>query len=310
MLQIVDAVVATAAVVLGLSLIVQALQQIFKQWLELKAEYMMNELLTLFGDLPDEAPVLSGFYTARALRSDAQKKNPDPFAARLVNELERMVSGLGFRDLHLLETIDTPAFTEMLRSLPLAKETDEGLQRKFQSAVENAERWFEFTKRSFQEHYERRMKAWSFALAAVLVMVLNANLLDVYQEFSHDQTLREAAVAMADRWTGSGPDAIVVPSVGGTKDSTAASAVPDSVTAAKIRAEAALIRRIVDEGSFQVMGWTEARMLRYEEMPWYVRAFRFITGWVGMTLLVSLGAPFWYDLLKTVMGLKNSFSKN
>lgn len=28
-------------------------------------------------------------------------------------------------------------------------------------------------------------------------------------------------------------------------------------------------------------------------------------GWFAMTLLVSLGAPFWYDFLKSMMGIKD-----
>ncbi|HXF99848.1 MAG TPA: hypothetical protein VNL69_03640, partial [Bacteroidota bacterium] len=27
-------------------------------------------------------------------------------------------------------------------------------------------------------------------------------------------------------------------------------------------------------------------------------------GWLGMTLLVGLGAPFWYDILRTLVGVK------
>jgi len=36
---------------------------------------------------------------------------------------------------------------------------------------------------------------------------------------------------------------------------------------------------------------------------------RAILGWLAMTLLVSLGAPFWYDFLKTVMGIKERMKK-
>jgi hypothetical protein len=34
-----------------------------------------------------------------------------------------------------------------------------------------------------------------------------------------------------------------------------------------------------------------------------------IFGWLGMILLVSLGAPFWYDLLKALFGVKNLLQK-
>jgi hypothetical protein len=42
---------------------------------------------------------------------------------------------------------------------------------------------------------------------------------------------------------------------------------------------------------------------------WYVIWPTAILGWLAMTLLVSLGAPFWYDLLKTLMGIKDYLKK-
>jgi putative Mn2+ efflux pump MntP len=44
-------------------------------------------------------------------------------------------------------------------------------------------------------------------------------------------------------------------------------------------------------------------------MGWLKNLVKSLLGWFGMTLLVSLGAPFWYDFLKTVMGFKNSFKE-
>ena len=43
-----DPLIATGAVVLGLSMIVQAAQQILKQWLDVKSVYMECQLLAMF----------------------------------------------------------------------------------------------------------------------------------------------------------------------------------------------------------------------------------------------------------------------
>lgn len=305
MFDLLDSLIAVAAVILGLSLIVQALQQIFKQWLELKAEYMLSELFVLFGDLSQEKTFLSGLRSSKTLREQSLQKNPDAFTTRIISELETMINGIGFRDLHMLENLDTQSFVNLLKSLPVSKETSAEMQTKFQNAVENATRWFDLTKQSFQEHYERRMKYWSFGIAAAVVILLNANLLDIYQEFSRNSVLRDAAVSMAERLTSTSRDSIIVAS----KDSSFVAAMPDSLIVKQINANAANIQQMLDEQSFQVMGWTNARMEQYEGKAWYANAFHFFIGWFGMILLVSLGAPFWYDSLKMIMGIKNSFQK-
>jgi len=53
MLEILDAIIATGAVVLAISLIVQAIQQIVKQFFNLKSSYMERELVMMF--LSDDA---------------------------------------------------------------------------------------------------------------------------------------------------------------------------------------------------------------------------------------------------------------
>ncbi|MCK9407820.1 MAG: hypothetical protein M0R68_01665 [Bacteroidetes bacterium] len=309
MFDLLDSLIAVAAIILGLSLLVQALQQIFKQWLELKAEYMLNELFVLFGDMPQEKTTLSGLLPSKTVRANYIKKNPDSFSSRLIAELETVMSGLGFRDLHLLENLETESFVNLLKSLPLSKETNADIQKKFQDAVENASHWFNLTKQSFQEHYERRMKYWSFGLSAAVVIALNANLLDIYQEFSRNAVLRDAAVSMAEQLTSISRDSLIVSASDGKKDSTFVAATPDSTIVQQINANAVSIQKMLDEQSFQVMGWSDARLKNYDGKPWYWTVSRFFLGLFGMTLLVSLGAPFWYDLLKMVMGIKNSLQK-
>jgi hypothetical protein len=297
MLEILDSIIATAAVVLGLSLIVQAVQQIIKQSFDLKSGYMKNELLALFGGTPEKATLLSGLKPVKALASQATS-----FGERVVKELEEATRGLGFADVDLLENVSKEKFVQILKSVPLAG--DKSVQSEFENAVKDAEHWFDFTRKAFQDHYERRMKYWAFALSAAVVLILNANLLDVYREFSHNKPLRDTAVKMGEEFTSMSRDSLVVRSADGRKDTTFVVAKPDSQIAKEIKATAAGIQKMLDEESFQIMGWTNARLARYAGMSPYQAGVEMIIGWLGMALLVSLGAPFWYDFLKTVMGVK------
>jgi hypothetical protein len=115
---------------------------------------------------------------------------------------------------------------------------------------------------------------------------------------------------MGEQLTSISRDSIIVRPTSEKKDTMFVVPAPDSLIVKRIQTNAANIRQMLDEESFQVMGWSGARLDRYANLKWYWGTIRMLFGWLGMTLLVSLGAPFWYDALKTVMGIKNSFQKN
>jgi len=308
MLDILDAVIATAAVVLGLSLIVQAIQQIFKQVFDLKSSYMRTELLALFTDdnTLEKTPSRSAATNFTTFGELAKKA--DATAEDIVTELEVRMSTFGITDLHLLESVDAGKLKDMIAALPCS--TNKSLKEK---AIGQIDLWLDVSKKAFQEHYERRMKLWAIGISAVIVVALNANIFDIYKEFSRNKALRETAIAMGERFISTSRDSLIVikrtvakdSTITGTKDSTMTGARADSLRKEEIKKQLSSIQSILDEKSFQMMGWTGERMEKYRKRAWYVSALMMLPGWLGMTLLVSLGAPFWYDFLKTVMGVKD-----
>jgi hypothetical protein len=111
---------------------------------------------------------------------------------------------------------------------------------------------------------------------------------------------------MGERLTAAPRDSVIIKS-----DTTkSAQAKADSLIAADMKKNAEQITALVSEQSFQIMGWTEVRMERYAKLPFFTCVIHFLFGWLDMTFLVSLGAPFWYDILKAIMGFKDSFKKN
>lgn len=292
MLDILDAVIATAAVVLGLSLIVQAIQQIAKQVFDLKSSYMRAELLALFQDdntLTDSSKrsFLNNFLPYRFITRKA-----DTAAKLVVDQLEQRMSTFGVKDLHLLEDVDAGTLKSIISSISSSVEQVPGVQAKLDDAMRQIDLWLDICKKAFQEHYERRMKVWSFIISAVVVVALNANVFDIYKQFSNNKPVRETAIAMGGRFVSTPRDSLLAT---GTLDSTT------------IKKQLDAIQSILDEKSFQLMGWTDKNWDSFKEFN--TATLLAFVGWLGMTLLVSLGAPFWYDFLKAVMGVKDKLSK-
>ena len=309
MLDTLDAIIATAGIVLALSLIVQAVQQIIKQVFDLKSSYMRNELLALFHNGNMSTSFMSNFKPLGRLANVA-----DDLSKKIVNQLEERVASFGYKDLELLENVDAIRMKEMVKALPVAKDT--GVKKEFALAVAEIDRWFEVSKKAFQDHYERRMKLWSFIVSAVVVMGLNSNLFVVYQDFASIKTLRDAAAAWAEQ-------AIKNPVTNGR--TAADSSEANSAATVEIKERIAEIQSYIGEQSLQLCRWNTARgdsihlfsspvaIVTKAPVDFFAAAGKNGIGWLAMTLLVSLGAPFWYDFLKTVTGMKEklrSVTKN
>src|SRR3990170_1090658 len=124
MLEILDGIIATGAVVLALSLVVQAIQQIIKQSFDLKSSYMRNELLALFGTVkPPTAPEgmkrMMG-NLMQSVRPYTGELEQEPISAsQIVAEIEEKIRSFGYKDLELIEKFDEAKLKEIVKALPL-----------------------------------------------------------------------------------------------------------------------------------------------------------------------------------------------
>lgn len=304
MLEILDATIATAGIILALSLIVQAVQQIIKQVFDLKSSYMRNELLALFNNAGTSNSFMANFKPLGRLANDA-----DEMARKIVGQLEQKIASFGYKDLELLEDVNAARLKDLVMSLPVAAEV--ALKKEFDVAASEIDRWFDLSKKAFQDHYERRMKLWSFMVSTVVVIGLNSNLFVVYQDFAANKTLRDATVAWAEEAVRTH-----VVNVKPTVDSTEV----DSAATVAIKEKIAEIQSYMGDHSLQLCRWNTVRgdsihiftspfaIVTKAPADFYAAAAKNTLGWLAMTLLVSLGAPFWYDFLKMVMGVKEKLN--
>jgi hypothetical protein len=230
----------------------------------------------------------------------------DPRAESIVGELEAAVKSFGYKDLELLEKMPAEQLHKIVKTLPMISKAKDELKR----VRQEIDTWFDVTKRAFQDLYERRMRLWSFLISAVIVVIVNANVIEIYREFSTDKILRDAAIAWADRVISASKDSILRSEKSADRDTTSVQK-SDAQIQKEIEQKLAEIQSVVNAKGFQLLRWREAQrdalLKHWFSVDWIKFVVKSLLGWLGMTLLVSLGAPFWYDFLKTVMGIKNSF---
>ena len=318
MFDLLDSLIATVTVVLVLSLIVQSVQQILKQLLNMKSKFMERELFAMFAHVTYKRTVVPVKFQFDKLAS----RYPD--IKDLVDKISGRMSGVGYDDLAMVESLTKDKFLKVIGDVldtgelevkeKNAAKADEKSHLNeqidfLQKARSDIEQWYDTTLKSFQDHYERRMKMWAFGMSAIVVVWLNQNIFDVYREFSHNQVLTATVTKLGERLLDTRSDTTTSTGDSTKTIKTVVARIPPVDT---IRTQLARIDSLINNGSFNLMRWDKApgwpqhatSISAYLSWGWNV-FWGNVFGWLGMTLLVGLGAPFWYDLLKTLMGVKD-----
>lgn len=145
-------------------------------------------------------------------------------------------------------------------------------------AQKNIEAWFDSSMDRVSGWYKRSTQWILFFIGLGLAIGLNVNTIVIADYLYKNQDVREALVARAEL---------------AAKDP----ASVNSYEAAKKELQAARLP----------IGWDDWRLLRADE-PWdqWDDIFTPMLGWLLTALAVSMGAPFWFDLLNKVMVIRST----
>jgi hypothetical protein len=196
-----------------------------------------------------------------------------------------------------------------------------------QALKSRVENWYETVMQGFNERYTRSMKTWTVIISACVVILLNANIINIYRDISTSDTKRALILQSAEKFReraatqkkeelqNSDPTG---QQAGNQQNDTA-------LTPEQFYKEATEIvnKNVNDLTSIGLKGprWIRAVPAFWngegyfgEQMksdPYFRTKLvgRTLMGWLIMTLLLSAGAPFWEDILESLFGLKNRIRK-
>lgn len=177
-------------------------------------------------------------------------------------------------DLDQQGRINSPAFKTVLRSLS-AETGDDVVQLR-----KNIEQWFDSAGDRIGGWYKRRTQILLLGLGFTASVALNVNSIVIADSLFHSSELRTAVVASAERFAATNPvDAAT---------QAASAEFHNSVTE---------LHNMADIGL--PMGWGKGRP---SDVPLYVM----LLGWLITGFAVTLGAPFWFDLLNKVVSVRST----
>ncbi|MBP6823540.1 MAG: hypothetical protein KA368_18465 [Acidobacteria bacterium] len=201
---------------------------------------------------------------------------------------------------HLEEGAKTEAQQALQKLSDVMKPVQKGLQEilwlpeQMSNYLSHANSWYDTIMHSLDERYARSMKTCAIVISFAVVVTLNANLFAIYRQISGDQFLRDALIASADNvqqklQEQKSPDQ----QIGDVKQALQ-----------QVKANASLYTGF----GFKGPKWISEAWKNKSRLSLY-QIFEALLGWIVMTTLLSVGAPFWQDTLESLFGLKNLLRK-
>jgi hypothetical protein len=185
---------------------------------------------------------------------------------------------------------------------PLAEEMGAviSLPRRLSQLSGKVDAWYETLRQSFEERYVRSMKTCSLAISFAVVFLLNANLFSIYRELSANEAKRNLIVQSSDQIT----------KALGEQQAATTQQINQTLDEWARRSYADIEKNV---SLYTALGFSGPQWIL--DIPQKARqagargVIETIIGWLVMTMLLSVGAPFWQDALESLFGVKNLLRK-
>ena len=174
--------------------------------------------------------------------------------------------------------------------------------------LSEVETWYDTVTQSFEERYTRGMKTWALVISFILVAYLNASIVDIYKNIVTNDAVRNQLLQIGEERTKANEQRLA-----SAKEKREQQEV--DATLQEIRNDTEEIRKQIANLStfgFRPMTWGAVKerlnVNLWSSVGWFDRRvddLMTIIGWIIMTFLLSVGAPFWEDILESLFGVKN-----
>ncbi len=244
-----------------------------------RQQVMQHPLLKALGDkpsyIPSETFALALF--ENLVPADRMVEAPDPNNPGQM--IRKMADGTTFDDLR--GALTRLPDEDLRRSLLTLVDSTDTSMEEARAAVE---KWFNNSMDRVSGWYKRESQHILLVLALVVTVVINADTLELADSLWKDSGLRESVVAAAE---------------GYAQGYKASGTTPEGDALANPEEVLGEIQGLLTEDLELPLGWTK---MPENSWAWVMK----IAGLLLTALAVSLGAPFWFDLLNRIVSLRGS----
>lgn len=308
-------------VYLLMGLIASASQELVASWLKLRGTYLRDAIADLMGDGSKNAPIFQKVYHHGLVTASIAQSLPSYLPSRTFA-------------LTVLETLgdgsQAPLFSQVERSVASLPNgtTKESLRVLLQQAAGDVDAlktaiatWYDDAMDRLSGRYKRWCQNYAAIFGLVVAIVLNVDSLTIAQKLWSDENLRSNVAAAAQAYSNENaalpsPD-MMCPKPATSTTTTAPAAAPaadanaegenslQAMQAARCRLDASVTQLFALE---LPIGWTAERwnnLFRLHGGGFLLA----LLGWLMTAVATSLGAPFWFDMLKKALNLRGAGPK-
>ncbi len=288
--------------------------ELFVNILHLRGKMLRNWFYNTFkGKLGEDIlkhPLFKGL-------SNSEKKLPNYISSALFSDIlsDIVVNSEGHKEASSNLPVDINTFKEKLESTALL---DDGLKRvflqyiteasgDFQHVKEKIGKWFDEAQEGLIGSFKRNLQRWIFLISLILVSTTNADTIKLASYLYNNPEAREAIAYKADLFI---QDSAVISNISkiDTTIFDSLAHMEQKVIADRMRENLESLKELDMElkESRIPIGWTKEELESLEDWEDIVKK---IGGLLLTVFAVSLGAPFWFDILSKLANLRSSGNK-
>ncbi len=165
----------------------------------------------------------------------------------------------------------------------------------------NIEEWYDSGMDRVSGWYKRHVQRVTLTVAFLIAIALNVDTIHIATRLSYDVAMRDSLVAAVQSYANSSASSATGMSMPAQTDYAPTAQSQDSCTTPECKVSENL-NQVAKFGLLGLpIGWN-ANDLKSPPVDWLTR----VIGWILTAFAVSLGAPFWFDMLNRIMVVRST----
>jgi hypothetical protein len=290
----IDTMISLGIIFLVLSMVLKYIMSLVKRLLKTKAHVAGREMKIFIGEntsqflkhyAKHQAKHLNLLHRTSILHKKEGFRHLKKEELKEISfELRNFLEGENVEALSKKLGIDKDS--ELFGKIDVVKDHLDALQNKAETIYDN-------TLRKINEEYKKRIQLWTFAIGFILTISINASFFDIYESISTNSSMREQLVYNSNS---------IIDEMKEIEDQISDAKGGDTKNIRKeIENAKKDIKNIADiiPKRKQLFGWEKGEF--GETM-----GFNKLMGFFISALLISFGAPFWHDFLKSFINIRKT----
>jgi hypothetical protein len=203
---------------------------------------------------------------------------------------------ISLAEIQNLRTTDVAAIVNSLPDSTLKQRLGAlilGIENDAAACVSAVEQWYDGTMERVNGVYKRHTQMWLIVLGMILAVTFNANLFQITQRLWTSKDARDAVTATAQMYSCKDGENCQLPKYQDARD--------------QIQKQLEADLPLGYDWGYVKKYWRAWASPEHQSLKAVVAHWLFnFTGWLLMAIAVSLGAPFWFDMLNKLINLRMS----